>query len=186
MLASDGAAALQLEMSAPPRSHYRSQTQEIRGQKTLMQILVDADACPVVIRDILYRAAQKRALTLTLFANQSFQVPASPLISLYQVAQGPDMADHEIAARVVEGDLVITADIPLANEVLEKGALVITPRGERHTKNNIRQRLQMRDFMETMRASGEHTGGPPPLNQTDRKAFADQLDRVLTRAIRGR
>ena len=94
-----------------------------------MQILVDADACPVVIREILYRAAQKRALKLTLFANQSFQVPASPLISLYQVAKGPDMADHEIAARVTEGDLVITADIPLASEVLEKGALVVTPRG---------------------------------------------------------
>ena len=93
-----------------------------------MQILVDADACPVVIRDILYRAAQKRELKLTLFANQSFQVPASPLISLYQVAKGPDMADHEIAARVEEGDLVITADIPLASEVLEQGALVITPR----------------------------------------------------------
>ena len=151
-----------------------------------MQILVDADACPVVIRDILYRAAQKRSLRLTLFANQSFQVPASPLISLYQVAQGPDMADHEIAARVEVDDLVITADVPLASEVLEKGALVITPRGERYTQNNIRQRLQMRDFMETMRASGEHTGGPPPLNQTDRKAFADQLDRVLTRATSGR
>ena len=98
-----------------------------------MHILVDADACPVVIRDILYRAAQKRGIKLTLFANQSFQIPASPLISLYQVAKGPDMADHEIAARVEEGDLVITADIPLASEVLEQGALVITPRGERYT-----------------------------------------------------
>jgi len=149
-----------------------------------MHILVDADACPVVIRDILHRAAQKRGIKLTLFANQSFQIPASPLISLYQVAKGPDMADHEIAARVEEGDLVITADIPLASEVLEKGALVVTPRGERYTENNIRQRLQMRDFMETMRASGEHTGGPPPLNQTDRKAFADQLDRLLSRALK--
>ena len=148
-----------------------------------MQILVDADACPVVIRDILFRAAQKRGLKLTLFANQSFQVPASPLISLYQVAKGPDMADHEIAARVELGDLVITADIPLASEVLDKGALVITPRGERYTQDNIRQRLQMRDFMETVRASGEHTGGLPPLNQADRKAFADQLDRILTRAL---
>ena len=147
-----------------------------------MQILVDADACPVMIRDILYRAAQKRELKLTLFANQSFQTPASPLISLYQVAKGPDMADHEIAARVEEGDLVVTADIPLASEVLEQGALVITPRGERYTQNNFRPRLQMRDFMVSMSASGEHTGGPPPLNQTDRKAFADQLDRILTRA----
>ena len=147
-----------------------------------MQILVDADACPVVIREILYRAAQKRELTLTLFANQSFQVPASPLISLYQVAQGPDMADHEIAARVEVGDLVITADIPLASEVLEKGALVITPRGERYTENNIKQRLQMRDFMETMRSSGAQTGGPPALSLSDRKHFSDQLDRLLTRA----
>ena len=149
-----------------------------------MQILVDADACPVVIRDILYRAAQKRGIKLTLFANQSFQIPASPLISLYQVAQGPDMADHEIAARVEVDDLVITADIPLASEVLEKGALVITPRGERYTQNNIRQRLQMRDFMETMRSSGEHTGGPSALSLTDRKQFSDQLDRLLTRAQR--
>ena len=116
-----------------------------------MHILVDADACPVVIRDILYRAAQKRGIKLTLFANQSFQIPASPLISLYQVAKGPDMADHEIVARVEADDLVITADIPLASEVLEKGALVVTPRGERYTENNIRQRLQMRDFMEIVR-----------------------------------
>ena len=100
------------------------------------------------------------------------------------IAKGPDMADHEIAARVSVGDLVITADIPLASEVLEKGARVVTPRGERYTENNIRQRLQMRDFMETMRASGEHTGGPPPLNQADRKTFADQLDRLLTQATR--
>ena len=146
-----------------------------------MHILVDADACPVVIRDILYRAAQKRGIKLTLFANQSFQIPASPLISLYQVAKGPDMADHEIAARIVAGDLVITADIPLASEVLEKGALVVTPRGERYTENNIRQRLQMRDFMETMRSSGAHTGGPSALSVTDRKNFSDQLDRLLTR-----
>ena len=149
-----------------------------------MQILVDADACPVVIRDILYRAAQKRGIKLTLFANQSFQIPASPLISLYQVAKGPDMADHEIAARIVAGDLVITADIPLASEVLEKGALVITPRGERYTENNIRQRLQMRDFMETMRSSGQHTSGPSALSLADRKHFSDQLDRLLTRAQR--
>ena len=149
-----------------------------------MHILVDADACPVVIRDILYRAAQKRGIKLTLFANQSFQIPASPLISLYQVAKGPDMADHEIVARVKEDDLVITADIPLASEVLENGALVVTPRGERYTENNIRQRLQMRDFMETMRSSGEYTGGPSALSLTDRKNFSDQLDSLLTRTKR--
>ena len=151
-----------------------------------MQILVDADACPVVIRDILYRASQKREIKLTLFANQSLRIPASPMISLYQVAKGPDMADHEIAGRVEMGDLVITADIPLASEVLEKGARVITPRGERYTENTIRQRLQMRDFMETMRASGEHAGGPPPLNHNDRKKFADQLDRLLSEALKSR
>ena len=156
-----------------------------------MNILVDADACPVVIRDILYRAAQKRALSmLTLFANQSFQVPAvDRCITLYQVAQGPDVADHEICrAGGSVDDLVITADIPLAStRCSNKALLVITPRGERYTAEyDIRQRLQMRDFMETMRAAGQHTGGPPPLNQTDRKAFADQLDRVLTRATSGR
>lgn len=124
-----------------------------------MNILVDADACPVVIRDILYRAAQKRQIALTLFANQSFHIPQSNFITLYQVAQGPDVADHEISRRVVAGDLVITADIPLAYEVLQQDAHVMTPRGERYTANTIRQRLQMRDFMETMRAAGQHSGG---------------------------
>ena len=103
---------------------------------------------------------------------------------LYQVASGFDEADKEIERRVSEGDLVITADIPLASDVLEKSALVLTPRGERYTENNIKQRLQMRDFMETMRSSGEHTGGPSALSLTDRKHFSDQLDRLLTRAQR--
>lgn len=149
-----------------------------------MNILVDADACPVVIRDILYRAAQKRQIALTLFANQSFHIPQSNFITLYQVAQGPDVADHEISRRVVAGDLVITADIPLAYEVLQQDAHVMTPRGERYTANTIRQRLQMRDFMETMRAAGQHSGGPPPLSQADRKLFADQLDRLLRHGLR--
>jgi uncharacterized protein YaiI (UPF0178 family) len=148
-----------------------------------VKILVDADACPVVIREILFRAALKRQVMVTLFANQALRVPPSPWISMYQVPQGADVADDEIAARVIVGDLVITADIPLASEVLAKGAHVLTPRGERYTEANIKQRLQMRDFMETMRASGEHTGGPPPLNHSDRKAFADQLDRLLTRLL---
>jgi uncharacterized protein YaiI (UPF0178 family) len=146
----------------------------------IVKILVDADACPVVVREILFRAAVKREIKVTLFANQSIRVPASPFIGMYQVPQGFDAADDEIALRAEPGDLVITADIPLASEVLPKGARVLTPRGERYTENNIKQRLQMRDFMETMRSSGEHTGGPAAMNQADRKAFADQLDRLLT------
>lgn len=150
-----------------------------------MKILVDADACPAVIRDILCRAAQKREVSLQLFANHAIGVPNSPYISMYQVPTGFDVADDEIVQRAEAGDVVITADIPLASEVLAKAAHVLTPRGERYTDANIKQRLQMRDFMETMRASGSHTGGPAPLTQTDRKAFADQLDRLLTRLLRG-
>ena len=146
-----------------------------------MKIWVDADACPVVIRDILCRAAVKRQIATTFVANQAVRLPPSPWLKSLQVPKGFDVADDEIASRATEGDLVITADIPLASEVLAKGSFVITPRGEQYTMNNIKQRLQMRDFMETMRSSGEHTGGPPPLNQTDRKHFADQLDRLLQR-----
>ena len=146
-----------------------------------MKIWVDADACPGVIRDILCRAAVKRQIETTFVANQAVRLPPSPWLKSLQVPKGFDVADDEIASRAAEGDLVITADIPLASEVLAKGSFVITPRGEQYTRNNIKQRLQMRDFMETMRSSGEHTGGPPPLNQTDRKHFADQLDRLLQR-----
>ena len=146
-----------------------------------MKIWVDADACPVVIRDILCRAAVKRQIETTFVANQTVRLPPSPWLKSLQVPKGFDVADDEIASRATEGDLVITADIPLASEVLAKGSFVITPRGEQYTVNNIKQRLQMRDFMETMRSSGEHTGGPPPLNQADRKHFADQLDRLLQR-----
>ena len=147
-----------------------------------MDIWVDADACPGVIREIIAKAAHKRAISTTFVANHSFSLPKSPYIRLYQVPSGFDEADKEIERRVSEGDLVITADIPLASDVLEKSALVLTPRGERYTQNNIKQRLQMRDFMETMRSLGEHTGGPSALNLTDRKHFSDQLDRLLTRA----
>ncbi|MGD8709406.1 MAG: YaiI/YqxD family protein [Ectothiorhodospiraceae bacterium] len=146
-----------------------------------MKIWVDADACPVVIKDILFRAAQRRALSLTLVANQPMRVPRSPHIHTLQVAAGFDVADNEIVKRVAEGDLVITADIPLAAEVVEKGAHALSPRGEPFTKSNIGARLNMRDFMDTLRASGVDTGGPPALSQADRKAFADQLDRLLTR-----
>ena len=147
-----------------------------------MHILVDADACPVAIRDILFRAALKRGVPLTLFANQSLRIPRSDLICMFQVPKGFDAADHEIARRVRRGDLVVTSDIPLASELLAKGAGVLTPRGERFTDANIKQKLQMRDFMETLRASGERTGGPQAMNHADRKAFADQLDRLITRS----
>lgn len=146
-----------------------------------MNILVDADACPGTIRDIVCRAGMKRGIAVLFVANQPVNLPASPWLSSFQVPQGFDQADDEIVRRAQTNDLVITADIPLASEVLTKGAHALTPRGERYTEANIKQRLQMRDFMETMRATGERTGGPPPLSQTDRKAFADQLDRLLTR-----
>lgn len=147
-----------------------------------MQIWVDADACPGPIREIIAKAAHKRSITTTFVANHNFSLPNSPSVKLYQVPAGFDEADKEIERRVSEGDLVITADIPLASDVIEKAALVLTPRGERYTQNNIKQRLQMRDFMETMRSSGAQTGGPPALSLTDRKHFSDQLDRLLTRA----
>lgn len=144
-----------------------------------MTIWVDADACPGVIKEILFRAAERTGIALTLVANQPVRVPKSRNITALQVAPGFDVADDEIVRRAEADDLVITADIPLASELIEKGAAVITPRGERYTINTIKARLQMRDFMETMRSSGVNTGGPPPLNNQDRKAFADQLDRWL-------
>lgn len=146
-----------------------------------MKIWVDADACPGPVKEILFRAAMRTGISLTLVANHSMQVPNHVAIRLLTVSGGFDVADNEIVRRCDEGDLVITADIPLAAELIEKGAAVVTPRGERYTKETIRQRLNVRDFMETMRASGIQSGGPPPLNAQDRKAFADQLDRWLAR-----
>ncbi|RLA35835.1 MAG: YaiI/YqxD family protein [Gammaproteobacteria bacterium] len=144
-----------------------------------MNIWVDADACPKAIRDSLSRAAERTGVPLPPHANHPPRTPPPPHIRSLQVAAGFDVADNEIVRRVTEGDLVITADIPLAAEVIEKGALALNPRGELYTAQNIRARLNMRDFMETMRSSGVVTDGPPALNQTDRKAFADQLDRWL-------
>ena len=145
-----------------------------------MKIWVDADACPVVIKEILFKAAERTGVETTLVANQPVRVPRSRLIQALQVPSGFDVADHEIVRRAGEGDLVITADIPLAAEVIEKGALALSPRGERHTPDNIRARLNMRDFMDTLRSSGVQTGGPPALNQADRQSFANELDRILT------
>lgn len=144
-----------------------------------MQIWVDADACPNVIKDILFRAAVRMEMPLTLVANQPVRVPPSPYIKTMQVAAGFDEADRRIAELVQSGDLVITADIPLAADVIEKGGHALNPRGELYTPDNIRERLTMRDFMDTLRASGVNTGGPAPLDQGDRKTFANQLDRLL-------
>ncbi|MDD9891102.1 MAG: YaiI/YqxD family protein [Gammaproteobacteria bacterium] len=144
-----------------------------------MKIWVDADACPVAIKEILYRAAERKKIPLVLVANQSLQTPPSSYISSLRVQSGFDKADDEIVARLEASDLVITADIPLAAEALEKGAYALSPRGEMFSQGTIGARLNMRDFLDTMRSSGEHTGGPPPLSQTDRKTFADQLDRFL-------
>jgi uncharacterized protein YaiI (UPF0178 family) len=142
-------------------------------------IWVDADACPVVIRDILLRAAHRTGLQTTLVSHQPLRIPPSPHVQCLQVVAGLDAADNEIIQRAAAGDLVVTQDIPLAAEVLAKGAHALNPRGERYTPDTIRSRLTLRDFMETMRASGIQSGGPPPLNQQDRKAFADALDRLL-------
>lgn len=145
-----------------------------------MQIWVDADACPVVIKDILFRAATRTRTLLTLVANQPMRVPVSVYVRTVQVPSGFDVADHEIAKRAAAGDLVITADIPLAAEVIENGAYALNPRGEMYSTENIRAILNMRDFMDTMRSSGVDTsGGPPPLSQGDRQAFANNLDRFL-------
>jgi len=148
-----------------------------------MKIWVDADACPVVIKDILFRAAKRTGVPLILVANQPVRVPPSPHIKMIQVAAGFDVADHEIVKRLCAGDLVITSDIPLAADAVEKGAYALSPRGEFYSADNIRARLNMRDFMDTLRASGIDTGGPPPLSQGDRQAFANHLDRLLAGAI---
>ena len=146
-----------------------------------MKIWVDADACPVVIKDILFKAAERTKVQLTLVANQQIHVPPSRFIKSIQVASGFDVADDEIVERVSAGDLVITSDIPLASDVIDKGALALSPRGEMYTRENIKARLNIRDFMDTMRGSGIDTGGPPAFNQNDRKAFADHLDRQLAK-----
>jgi len=146
-----------------------------------LKIWVDADACPVVIKEILFKAAERTGIQLTLVANQQVRVPPSRFIRSIQVASGFDVADNEIVKLLDEGDLVITADIPLAADVIEKGALALNPRGEMYTRENIKARLNMRDFMDSLRGSGIDTGGPPPLNQNDRKAFADHLDRLIAR-----
>jgi uncharacterized protein YaiI (UPF0178 family) len=144
-----------------------------------MNIWVDADACPKVIKEILFRAAKRTQTLTTLVANQGLFAPPSPFIKTLRVEQGFDVADNEIVRLCETGDLVITSDIPLAAEVIDKGAYALSPRGEFFSKENIRERLNMRDFLDTMRSSGIQTGGPAALSHGDRQAFANQLDRFL-------
>ena len=146
-----------------------------------MSIWVDADACPRPVKEILFKAAERTGVELTLVANHAMAVPRLPNVRLLQVQGGFDVADQEIVKRVVPGDLVVTADIPLAADVISRGAQALNPRGEMYSADTIRALLTMRDFMDTMRASGVMTGGPPALNQADRQAFAGQLDRWLAR-----
>ncbi|MBK7421803.1 MAG: YaiI/YqxD family protein [Propionivibrio sp.] len=144
-----------------------------------MHIWVDADACPRVIKDILFRAATRTRISLTLVANQPLHVPPSPFIRSVQVPDGFDLADNEIVKRLSTGDLVITSDLPLAAEVIGKGGHVLSHRGEWFSAANIRPLLNMRDFMDNLRASGVQTGGPPPMSHSERQAFAGHLDRFL-------
>ncbi|MEM7063658.1 MAG: YaiI/YqxD family protein [Cyanobacteria bacterium P01_B01_bin.77] len=148
-----------------------------------MKIWVDADACPNVIKEILYRAAKRLKIPLTLVANVPLQIPASLYIESVQVRSGLDVADNYIVQQMTTGDLVITADIPLAANVIEKDGYALNPRGEFYDKRNIRERLSMRNFMESLRNSGVETGGPPALGSRDREAFANQLDRFLTKHL---
>ena len=146
-----------------------------------MKIWIDADACPRVIKEILYRAAERRQILLTLVANKAISFPSSRWIRGIQVAHGPDVADQEIVRLLESGDLVITADIPLAAEVIEKGGHALDPRGELFSTENISERLSLRNFMDELRNSGVETGGPASFNSKDKQAFANQLDRLLAR-----
>lgn len=148
-----------------------------------MKIWVDADACPKVIKEILFRAAERRRIITLLVANQTLRCPPSPYIKTLRVGAGFDVADNEIVKRLQTGDLVVTADIPLAAEAIEKGGHALNPRGEFYTKQNIGEWLAMRDFMAELRGSGVNTGGPPVFNQSDRLAFANQLDRFLAKHV---
>lgn len=146
-------------------------------------IWVDADACPIVIKEILFKAAMRTHISLTLVANHFMRIPKAHNIQLLQVERGFDVADNTILARVNSGDFVVTSDIPLADELVEKGAVVITPRGELLTTENIKPKLNIRDFMETLRASGQNTSGPPPLSNSDKQSFANALDKWLAKNV---
>ncbi len=144
-----------------------------------MNIWVDADACPVAIKEILFKAAEREKTLVTLVANQFIKTPPSRFIKSVQVSSGFDVADNEIVRRMAAGDLVITSDIPLADEVITKGGYALSPRGELFSTENIKAKLNMRDFMDTLRGSGIQTGGPPPLGPTEKQQFANHLDRLF-------
>lgn len=150
-----------------------------------MQIWIDADACPNPIKEIIYRVANRKQIVTTLVANQWLNIPSSPYIKMQQVEKGFDIADNMIVKQVQANDLVVTSDIPLAADVLNKQANVLSPRGERYTVDTIKERLVMRDFMETMRASGVQSGGPAPFSVKDREQFANQLDKLITQLYKG-
>ena len=145
----------------------------------MLKIWVDADACPVVIKEIIFRAANRTKTEVTLNANQYIRTPPSKFINSIQVPKGFDVADNEIVQRCNENDLVITSDIPLADEVIAKGAQALSPRGELFTRENIKSRLNIRDFMDTLRSSGVQTGGPPALGSSEKQAFGNELDKWL-------
>ncbi len=146
-----------------------------------MKIWIDADACPRAIKELLYRAAERRQILLTLVANKAISFPSSSWIRGIQVADGPDVADQEIVRLLEPGDLVVTADIPLAADVIEKGGHALDPRGELFSIENIRERLSIRNFMDDLRSSGIETGGPASFSAKDKQAFANQLDRLFSR-----
>ena len=146
-----------------------------------MEIWVDADACPLAIKEVLFRAAERTGIRLTLVACQRVEVPSSSFIRSIRVPPGPDAADSEIIRNLSDGDLVVTADIPLAAEVVERGGYALNPRGTFYTVENIRAHLSSRDFLDILRASGIETGGPPALTRHHRQSFANHLDTFLTR-----
>lgn len=142
---------------------------------------VDADACPGVIKEIIFRAAIRKSIGTTLVANQMLRVPPSPFIRAVQVAAGFDVADSYIVGQLKPGDIVVTADIPLAAMVIERGGVALNPRGELYTAANVRETLSMRNFMENLRSSGVQTDGPAAFRPADRQSFANQLDRLLVK-----
>jgi uncharacterized protein YaiI (UPF0178 family) len=146
-----------------------------------MKIWVDADACPAVIKEILFKAAKRTQIQLTLVANTHFRIPKSSFIKILQVPHGLDVADNEIVKRLEPGDLVVTADIPLAARVVQEGGFALNPRGEVYTEENVKERLSTRDFLESLRVSGVETGGPSTLNSRDKQAFANSLDHMITK-----
>lgn len=149
-----------------------------------MVIWIDADACPKMIKEVIFKTATRRNTKVTLVANSYLQIPASPLINFIQVEQGADVADFYIVQNVTDKDLVITADIPLAALIVEKNAIAINPRGEVYTEDNINERLSMRNYMQEMRDSGMETGGPAPLGPKDKASFTNSLDRILTKMLK--